>query len=403
MDDGRRLRYVLFTTVYFVEGALLTFFSGFNALYLRSFDVSYTRIGIVGGITLIPFVLKLFVGLLSDRVPLLGLGHRKPYIVIGLALQAVASLAAAFVSPADGFALYVVLILLTSLGMSTYDTTSDGLSVDTTPEADRGLVQGLMVGGRALAGVIGALVMGALSQAGQWSAIFVILGALALLTLPLALAVKDPGAAVRAKALPQRGAFRAFLDAGFVLFLILGMLYPFALYSANGMIGAFLNEGLGIGLARVGVYTSVFGLGTIAGGVLGGLFVKRVGQRRGIVIALLITAVATLGLAVVPSAGIAWAVVALFGIAFGYYETVYMAMGMDFCDPRIAAFMFAFVMAVGNIGIGAGQPVAGLLVDRAGFRTMFLVFAAVHVASLPLVWGIFKLRKPKPAVEVSPA
>jgi len=74
-------------------------------------------------------------------------------------------------------------------------------------------------------------------------------------------------------------------------------------------------------------------------------------------------------------------------------------MGMDFCDPRIAAFMFAFVMAVGNIGIGAGQPVAGLLVDRAGFRTMFLVFAAVHVASLPLVWGIFRLRKPKPAVE----
>ncbi len=33
MDDGRRLRYVLFTTVYFVEGALLTFF-GFNALSL---------------------------------------------------------------------------------------------------------------------------------------------------------------------------------------------------------------------------------------------------------------------------------------------------------------------------------------------------------------------------------
>ena len=391
--EGRRLRMTLFTAVYFVEGALLTFFSAFNVLYLRSFDVSYTRIGIVGGITLIPFVLKLFIGLLSDRVPLFGLGHRKPYIVAGLALQALAAFAVAAVSPSDQFGLYVVLILFTALGMSTYDTTTDGLSVDTTPEEDRGLVQGLMVGGRALAGVVMALVMGALSQQGQWSGIFVILGVLALLVIPLALMVKDPGLGARAKALPQRGAFRAFLDLGFVLFLVLGMLYPFALYSANGMINAFLNEGLGVGLARVGVYTSVFGIGTIAGGILGGLLVKRVGRRLGLVLALLVTAVATFGLALVPSAGLAWGVVALFGIAFGYYETVYMAMGMDFCDPRIAAFMFAFIMAVGNIGIGAGQPVAGMLVDSVGFRTMFMIFAAVHVASLPLVWGIFRLKQ----------
>jgi hypothetical protein len=29
---------------------------------LRTFDLSVTRIGIVGGITLIPFVLKIFIG-----------------------------------------------------------------------------------------------------------------------------------------------------------------------------------------------------------------------------------------------------------------------------------------------------------------------------------------------------
>jgi hypothetical protein len=68
-------RPALFGAVYFVEGVVLTYFSTFNILYLRTFDLSFTRIGVVGGITLIPFVLKVFIGLLSDRVNLAGLGQ----------------------------------------------------------------------------------------------------------------------------------------------------------------------------------------------------------------------------------------------------------------------------------------------------------------------------------------
>ncbi len=391
--SGRRLRLVLFTTVYFVEGALLTYFSGFNALYLRSYGVSYTRIGLVGGITLIPFVLKIFIGLLSDRVSLFGMGRRKPYIVIGLALQAVAIGVLTFVSPVDQFPLYLALMVLTALGMSTYDTATDGFSIDSTAEGDRGLVQGLMVGGRALSGVVMALAMGQLSQRGQWSGIFLLMAALAVVTVPLVLSTKDAGSRRAAAQAPTRGAFRAFLDWGFFLFLVLGIVYPFALYSTNGMVNVFLNEDLGVGLGRVGVYTSVFGIGTLLGGVVGGPLMKRIGRRTSVIAALLITASATLGLAMVPSVGLAWAVVALFGIAFGYYETVYFAVGMEFCDPRIAAFTFAFIMAVGNIGIGLGQPVAGMLVDSVGFRPMFGIFAGVHVLALPVVWGVFRRKR----------
>ncbi len=301
--SGRRLRLVLFTTVYFVEGALLTYFSGFNALYLRSYGVSYTRIGLVGGITLIPFVLKIFIGLLSDRVSLFGMGRRKPYIVIGLALQAVAIGVLTFVSPVDQFPLYLALMVLTALGMSTYDTATDGFSIDSTAEGDRGLVQGLMVGGRALSGVVMALAMGQLSQRGQWSGIFLLMAALAVVTVPLVLSTKDAGSRRAAAQAPTRGAFRAFLDWGFVLFLVLGIVYPFALYSTNGMVNVFLNEGLGVGLGRVGVYTSVFGIGTLLGGVVGGPLMKRIGRRTSVIAALLITASATLGLAIGPVGG----------------------------------------------------------------------------------------------------
>ena len=114
----RILRLSLFALIYFVEGAMLTYFSAFNTLYLRSFDLSYSLIGIVGGVTLIPFVLKIFIGYLSDRVPLFKVGHRKPYILIGLVLQTAAFLVLPFVLPTEQFGLYLTLVILAALGVA---------------------------------------------------------------------------------------------------------------------------------------------------------------------------------------------------------------------------------------------------------------------------------------------
>ncbi len=391
-SDNRTLRLCLFAAVYFVEGAVLTYFSAFNVLFLRSFQLSFSLIGIIGGITLIPFVLKIFIGLLSDRVNLFRLGHRKPFIVAGLVLQSLAFALLPLISPDRQFSLYFILMICASLGMSTYDTTTDGLSIDTTSVKDRGLVQGIMVGGRALSAVVTAALMGLFSERGQWSLIFYMIAALGFATLILTFFVrekKERGSETEF----SRAAFSSFRNKSFMFFLVLGILYPLALYSAQGMIGAFLKEGLDIPLATVGLYTSVFGIGAILGGVVGGPLMKRIGERASIFAAMLITSAFTFALAITPSAGLMWAVVFFFGFSFGYYETVYMAMGMDFSDPRIAAFMFAFIMAVGNIGIGLGQPLAGALVDSVGFRPMFGIFGFVHLAALPIVILIFRSRK----------
>jgi PAT family beta-lactamase induction signal transducer AmpG len=385
-------RLALFGAIYFVEGAVLTYFSTFNTIYLRTFDLSFTRIGIVGGITLIPFVLKIFIGLLSDRVNLLGLGHRKPFIVLGLAIQSAAFLVFPLIDPVAQFPLFVVLCMLAALGMSTYDTCTDGFSIDVTPEEERGVVQGIMVGGRALSAVVIAALIGALSQRGLWPVVFAGIGALGLLTIPLALLAREPRVRPPARTF-SLSAFRSLRDWGFALFLLLGLVYPLTLWSANGMTGAFLNEVLGVRLGRVGLYTSVFGVGTVLGGLVGGPLTDRIGRRGSLVVALLLTSATVFGLAMLPSAGLGWLVVGFFGIAFGYYETVYMTMGMDFCDPRIAAFMFAFVMAVGNVGIGLGQPLSGALVDAVGFRWMFVVLAVLNLLTLPLVYGVFRLRE----------
>jgi PAT family beta-lactamase induction signal transducer AmpG len=391
-STGRSLYLALFGVIYFVQGAVLTYFSTFNKVYLRTFDLSFTRIGIVGGITLAPFVLKVFIGLLSDRVCLAGLGHRKPYIVIGLLLQSLAFLLFPLIAPAAQFPLFVFVCVAAALGMSTYDTCTDGLSIDVTPEDDRATVQGVMVGGRALGMVVSPVAIGWLSERGLWPVVFIGIGVLGLLVIPLALTTREPKVRPPEQVF-SASAFRSILDWAFVFFLVLGLVYPLTLWSANGMSGVFLNEVFGVPLGRVGLYTSVFGIGMVVGGLVGGPLTRRIGRRASLVLALLLTSVTVSGLALLPSAGVGWVVVFFFGVAFGYYETVYMAMGMDFSDPRIAAFMFAFIMAVGNIGIGLGEPLSGGLTEAFGFRWMFAILAILNLLTLPLVYIVFHLRR----------
>ena len=396
---NRIVRMVLFTLIYFVEGFMLTYSSGFNTLYLRSFELSFSQIGLAGGVVLIPFVLKIFIGLLSDRVNLFNHGHRKPYILIGLTLQILAFIVIPFVNPGTQFGVYLMMMIFAALGMSTYDTASDGYSIDTTPEQDRGLVQGLMVGGRALSSVIAALVMGQLSNNGNWTGIFTMIAVVSVAVLLYTVFFIKEDVVSKEKQEFSKGAFSAFKDWGFILFLILGMLYPLALYSSQGMVSAYLNEGLGFSLITVGQYTAVFGIGTIFGGVVGGPMMKKLGEKASLLAALILTSVVTFVLAFTASAGLLWAIVFVFGFCFGYYETVYMAMGMDFADPRIGAFMFSIIMAVGNFGIAAGSPLAGTLVDNLGFQPMFMVFAGIHLLALPLIFGVFKLKKNPETVE----
>jgi len=215
---------------------------------------------------------------------------------------------------------------------------------------------------------------------------------LTVLVFILALFVKEDRERTSENAYSKE-ALRSFKNPSFLFFLLLGIIYPLALYSAQGMVGAYLNEGLNISLATVGIYTSVFGVGTILGGIIGGPLMRKIGERKSIYIAVILTALVTYALAITPTAGFLWVVVFLFGFAFGYYETVYFAMGMAFTDPRIAAFMFSVIMAVGNFGIAAGQPLAGSLVENMGFKSMFTIFATLHLLALPVVYMVFRLRK----------
>jgi MFS family permease len=81
----------------------------------------------------------------------------------------------------------------------------------------------------------------------------------------------------------------------------------------------------------------------------------------------------------------------IWGIAWGFQETIFVALAMDLADSRIAASMFAIMMALSNLGTSVGDGVATALTDNLSFSTVFMALAAINLIVFPILWLLFRV------------
>ncbi|MEN8242227.1 MAG: MFS transporter [Chloroflexota bacterium] len=394
MSENKFARYTMFGSLYFSQGTILSYFTALNALYFLSKGLSMADVGIFASIALIPFVIKVFLGMLSDRVNLFGLGHRKPYILLGLLIQVICLIIIPFVDPAEYYWGFVAIAFTLQMGMALYDTCTDGLALDTTPEEEQGLIQGFMVGGRAVGVVVTASVVGLLAQNVSWLSVFWLLAVFTLIPIPFVMKIKEGPRPVEREF--DWSAFAAFKQKTVIALAGVGFLFFLVIAGANVLVNPFLEEEFSISLSQAGYYTTVWGIGVVLGGVVGGSLIQKIGKSRGTLIALGISFFSVLALAFITSAGMAWGLVALFGLAYGTYQTVFFALAMNYTDPRIAASMFSILMAVTNVAQGVGMAMSGFLADSVGFKTTFIILTLFNLVALPLLPIVFG-RKQKTA------
>ncbi|MBN1260198.1 MAG: MFS transporter [Anaerolineae bacterium] len=390
MPNRKFSRYAMFGLLYFTQGTVLGYFTALNALYLLDHGLTMTDVGIFATIALIPFVIKIFLGMLSDRVNLLGLGYRRPYILLGLLIQIGCLIAVPFIDPATQYWLFVALAFTLQLGMALYDTCTDGLALDTTPKAEEGTIQGFMVGGRALGAVLTSAAVGLLAQDVGWSSVFWLLAVLTLPPVPFVLRIREAERPVERAF--DWGAFRAFRQTEVVALGGLGFLFFLIIAGANQNVNPFLEDAFAIDLRMAGFFTTVWGVGVILGSALGSGLINRLGKPGAVRVSLGLSLLAILALAFITSPALAWPLVALFGLAYGAYQTLYFALAMHYTDPRIAASMYSILMAVTNVAQGAGMALSGVMADRIGFRWAFAILALLNILALPLLPLIFKPR-----------
>ena len=394
MPQKKGLRYLTYGSLYFTQGTIQGFFAALNALYLLDNGLDMTDVGVFGFIALLPFVLKIGLGILSDRVNLFGMGHRKPYILIGLIVQLLCLVFTPFIDPGQYFWGYVAIAFTLQMGMALYDTCTDGLALDTTPKEEQSTIQGFMVGGRAIGVIVAASLVGFLAENVSWQAVFWTLAALTILPVPLILAVREKPRDVEKRFNWQ--AFKAFNGKTF-LAAGLGMLMFVIILGVNQLINPFLEQQFGISLTAAGFITSLWGLGVVGGSLVGGWLLRRFPIKRGLSVAVVILSLTILGLSflVGPKFGltVAVAIVVFFGVAYGAYQTEYFAVAMRLVDARIAASMYAILMAFTNIGQGIGMYLSGALADALGYQVTLLVLLGLNLLILPFIQVVFKSEK----------
>lgn len=363
--------------------------------WLKDFGISNTQIGLLTLVGL-PYAWKFLWAPFIDRYRLPFLGRRRGWIfVLQLALAAVIA-ASAFYSPGNALAAIAVLAFAIGLLSATQDIVINAYTADVALPHERGLAaMSTSVGYRAAAWFSFSIALIVAQYAG-WKAAYLLLAA-----TMVALAVGTLFAPEPAQRAAPPDTLRASIveplrqllsGPGAIALIVLLVVYKVGDAFSLRLFTPFLMD-LGFSKAEIGVVTkTTMAVATIAGTVLGGVWMIRLGLYRAMLWFGAFQAVSNLTYMLLALAGkqhlLMIAAIAIDNFAGGMGSVALTAFVLALCDQRFSAFQYALLSAIAVIPrTYLGVP-AGFLADRAGWPTFYLVSFIAAIPGIALVWWL---------------
>jgi MFS transporter, PAT family, beta-lactamase induction signal transducer AmpG len=183
-----------------------------------------------------------------------------------------------------------------------------------------------------------------------------------------------------------------------ILFLLLIVLYKLGDAFAGSLTSAFLIRGAGFSPSEVGMINKAMGMiATIAGVILGGTAMVKLGLLRALLAFGILQAGSILTFMWLAVAGKSYPLMA-FAVAAenfcgGLGTTAFVALLMALCNARYTATQYALLSALAAIGRVYVGPAAGYLTDPAGAAMPWSAFFfCAFLAALPGLWLVWILR-----------
>ena len=265
------------------------------------------------------------------------------------------------------------------------------------PPERRGLANAALAMGIAFGPAVGTLAGGLMVAQWGWRAMFLVFGAVTLLwLLPWARAVRGIDEAPRVE--DRSGVGTRVLLAKWPLWSmsIVHCLGNYCFYFLLAWLPLYLTESRGFSktewvyLAALGY--AVQGACAFAFGHFSDWWTRsgrsEAACRRGMMVASQsLAAAAILGLAFAHSAVTIGILLCLAGMASASLSMNLYAVAQMFAGPRASGTWVGFQNALGNLSGIFGPPVTGLIIDRAGYGSAFVLTAAV--AAVGALWWAF--------------
>jgi predicted MFS family arabinose efflux permease len=320
-------------------------------------------------------------------------------MTLGVGLFTAGAAAAFFGS---GFPLFVLALVITTIGKYVFDPAMQAHLGDVVPFARRGRALAITEWGWSSAFILGVPAAGFLMVRFGWRSPFLVLAALGLAAIAV-LRIYFSRSPVSRTALSEAGRRGAadgfaghfekygivFRSAAARIALAVIFVGSMANETVNVVFGVWLEDSFGLKIAALGAASAVIGLSELGGETLVAGTIDRLGKMRSLFLSFGANAVVSL---LLPLGGRSTAT-ALLGL-FAFYLTFEAAAVsviplMSEILPEARATLLAFYTAAFSLGRAAGAWVSPLLY-RSGFPAV--AFAAVVMDILALA-GLFCLGK----------
>jgi PAT family beta-lactamase induction signal transducer AmpG len=361
--------------------------------WLKDSGISNTTIGVVSLVGLAYTLKPLWAPLLDRYVPPF-LGRRRGWIVIFQGALAVALTWMAYHGPEGGLTSLALVALVVAVLSASQDIVIDAWRTDLVSSVERGpAATATNLGYRAASwfAFSGALI---LADFAGWRVTYLVMACCMAGFMFVTAFTPEPQSRVpppRTLAEAVRGPLAQLLTNDGMLLLIAALvLYKVGDAFALKLFTPFLMD-VGFTKTEIGAVTkTVMLIANIAGAVVGGLLMMRLGLVRALLGFGLLQAVANLGYAAVAVTGHDIFVMAIavfvdnFVGAMGNTALVVFIMGL--CDVRFSAFQYALLSALAVLPRNVLGAPAGFLSDEIGWAAFFVVTFFTALPGLAMVW-----------------
>jgi MFS transporter, PAT family, beta-lactamase induction signal transducer AmpG len=356
------------------------------------------------------YTLKFLWAPLMDRYVPPFMGRRRGWMVITqLALMGTIAWMGSL-SPKSAIIALALVAVLVAFCSASQDIVFDAWRTDVLKPEERGTGAAVSVLGYRLAMLVsGGLALILADKYLGWQATYWLMASLMIIgVIASSLAPEPQGTAHAPKTLDEAviGPLKDFFSRpGAVGVLVLIVLYKLGDAFAGSLSTAFLIRGVGFSAAEVGSINKVLGLiATIIGALAGGALMLRLSLYRALLLFGILQAITNFGFWFLAVSGKSYlsmaSVVMLENLCGGMGTAAFVAFLMTLCKVKYSATQFALLSALAAVGrTYLAGPFSGVMVERFGWPTFFLITVLIALPGLAL---LMREKKNIEALTVNP-
>ncbi len=364
--------------------------------WLRSEQVDLKQIGLFALIQL-PYTWKFLWSPLMDRYGLPVLGRRRGWMLLTQILLLLSIPAFGFFHPARDLWSIAWVAIAVAFFSASQDIVLDAYRREILPDPELGLGNAVHVNAYRISSLVpGALAL-ILADLLPWDTVFALTALFMLPGIAMTLLVTEPMISRLAPKTLREAVVEPFHEfitrAGrkeALLVLLFIFLYKLGDSMATALATPFYLD-LGFTKTEIGVIAKNAGLwASVAGGMLGGLWMVKIGINRGLWLFGAVQLVSILGFAWLawenrPDRLLLAGVIAFEALGVGLGTAAFVAYIARATDPRYTATQFALFTSLAALPRTAVNATTGWIVDAVGWLPFFLLCAVLALPGMALL------------------